>query len=292
MFHILLNIIAPVFLIGLVGFVWARRGHAFDTNQIGALVTNVGAPCMVLDTLSSMTIGPSAFGAMVLASALCHAAFFAGGWALLKIGRQPVSAYLPGLVFGNTGNLGLPLCLFAFGEPGLSAAMSYFVLSTILLFTLSPQFATGRASLAVLPKTPVVWALAAALALMFTGTPMPEWLGRPVHLLGAMMIPLMLLSLGVSLARLKINALGIGAALAVARLGMGTAVGFAVAALLGLEGVERGVVVLESAMPAAVFNYLFAVRYRKHPDELASMVILSTALAFLTLPVLLSVLLP
>lgn len=292
MFHILLNIIAPVFLIGLVGFVWARRGLAFDTNQVGALVVNVGAPCMVLDTLSSMTIGPAAFGTMVLASALCHGVFFGGGWALLKLARQPVSAFLPGLVFANTGNLGLPLCLFAFGQPGLSNAMSYFVLSTVLLFTLSPQFATGRASLAVLPRTPVVWALAASLGLMFTGTSLPEWVAKPVHLLGGMMIPLMLLSLGVSLARLKVNALKVGAALAAARLGMGVATGFGVAALLGLEGVERGVVVLEASMPAAVFNYLFAVRYRKHPDEVASMVILSTALSFLTLPLLLSVLLP
>lgn len=291
MFHILLNIIAPVFLIGLVGFVWARRGHSFDTNQVGALVVNLGAPCMVLDTLSSMEIGPSAFGAIVLASALCHAAFFLGGWALLRAIRQPVGAYLPGLVFGNTGNLGLPLCLFAFGEVGLSIAMSYFVLSTILLFTLSPQFATGKVSLAVLPKTPVVWALALALALMFTGTPLPEWLKRAVHLLGGMMIPLMLLSLGVSLAGLKLHSLKVGAALAAVRLGMGTAVGFAVAALLGLEGVERGVVVLSSAMPVAVFSYLFAVRYRRQPDEVASMVILSTALSFLTLPLLLAVLL-
>lgn len=291
-FHILLNVVAPVFLIGLLGFVWARRGLPFDTNQVGALVINIGAPCMVLDSLSSMEIGPATFGRMLLASGIGHAAFLVIGWGLLRAWRQPVGAYLPGLVFGNTGNLGLPLCLFAFGPAGLSHGMSYFVLSTILLFTLSPQFATGKLSLMILPKTPVVWALAAALALMFTGARLPEWLGRPVHLLGGMMIPLMLLSLGVSLARLRLHSLKVGGALAVARLGMGVAVGFAVAWALGLEGVARGVVVLQSTMPVAVFNYLFAVRYHKRPDEVASMVILSTALAFLTLPLLLSVLIP
>lgn len=292
MFHILLNVVAPVFLIGLIGFVWARRGLPFDTNQVGALVVNIGAPCMVLDTLVTMEISPATFGVMLLASAICHAAFFTIGWGFLRAWGQSVSAFLPGLVFGNSGNLGLPLCLFAFGQVGLSHAMSYFVLSTILLFTLSPMFATGKASLAILPKTPVVWALAAALLLMYTGARLPEWLGRPVHLLGGMMIPLMLLSLGVSLAGLKLHSLKIGGALAVTRLAMGIAVGFAVAWGLGLEGVARGVVVVQSAMPVAVFNYLFAVRYRKRPDELASMVILSTLLSFLGLPLLLSVLIP
>jgi len=291
-FDILLNVIAPVLLIGSIGFFWARRGYPFDTNQIGVLVTNIGAPCLVLDTLASMSVSPETFGKMFLASAICHSTFFVAGWAILKASRQSISAYLPGLVFANTGNLGLPLCLFAFGQTGLAHAISYFVLSTILLFTVSPQFASGKASFSALPRTPVIWALIVALGLMFTGASLPEWIGRPVHLLGGMMVPLMLLSLGVSLARIKLHSLKVGAVLSVLRLGLGVATGFAVAALLGLEGVARGVVVVEAAMPVAVFNYLFAVRYQNHPDEVASMVVLSTTFSFLTLPLLLTVLMP
>lgn len=288
--QILLNIVGPVFLIGVVGFVWARRGLPFDTDQVGSLVTNLATPCLVFDTLTSMSLSPSSFGALLLASILCHVAFFVFGWGILKAAKQPLSAYLPSVIFSNAGNMGLPLCLFAFGQQGLSFAVTYFLVNAVLLFTLSPQFASGKASFSTLPKTPVVWALAASLLFMSSGTPIPEWIKRPIHLLGEMMIPMMLLSLGVSLASLRINSLKIGAMLAVVRIGLGTLVGFVVAGMLGLDGIERGVVVLQSAMPVAGFTYLFAVRYRNHPDEVASMVVLSTALSFLTLPLLLSVL--
>ena len=71
------------------------------------------------------------------------------------------------------------------------------------------------------------------------------------------------------------------------RLGLGFAVGLAVATAMGLEGTVRGVVIFESAMPVAVFNYLWAVRYNTAPEVVAGLVLASTALSFVTLPLLL-----
>ncbi len=292
MLQILTNVIGPVFLIAAIGFLWVRRGYGFDTNQIGAIVTAIATPCMILDTLSTMQMSVSSFGGLLLIAFICHLAFMAVGFVVLKVCRLPVSAYLAPVSFGNTGNMGLPLCLFAFGNAGLSYAVSWFIVNTIMMFVVAPQCASGKANLPGLMKSPVIWALVISFYFMLTGTKLPEGIARPVHMLAQMMIPLMLLSLGVSLASLRLQSIKIGFGLACLRVFGGLAVGALLAWLMGLEGVQRGVVVLESAMPVAVFNYLFALRYKNHPGEVASMVIIATILIFLTLPVLLPFLIP
>ena len=111
-------------------------------------------------------------------------------------------------------------------------------------------------------------------------------------MIGDISIPLMLIALGVSLAGINrkyaIKALGLGAL----RLMIGFAVGWLVSELLGLTGTLRGVLIIQSTMPVAVFNYLLAIRYHKSPEEVAGAVVISTLLSFATLPGLLWFVLP
>jgi predicted permease len=199
-----------------------------------------------------------------------------------------VSTYLPSLVFANNGNMGLPLCLFAFGEQGLALAIAFFVVGAVLMFTVGVGLAAGEVSPRMLLRTPLLWAVGIALALLAFSVELPRWISNTVHLAGAFTIPLMLITLGVSLAHLKVSSLKTSLIFSVLRLGMGFSVGWSVALALGLEGVALGVVVIESALPVAVFNYLWAVRYNNHPEEVAGMVLLSTTLAFFALPFMLS----
>jgi len=287
MFAVILPVVVPVFAIAGLGYWWARSRRPFDTNAITALVTTIGLPALIIDALVKVRLPEGALVDMVLAAALTHAIFLAVGWLVIKAVRQPVSAFLPGVVFGNTGNMGLPLCLFAFGEEGLALAICYFILHAVLLFTLGNQLAAGQASLRGLVRTPMVWAIAVALVLLLTGTPLPPAVGNTLGLLAGLTIPLMLMALGVSLARLRVTSFGRATGFAVLRLGLGFGAGWGVATLLGLEGVAFGVVVVESAMPVAVMNYLFAARYDNRREEVAGTVLVSTALSFLTLPLIL-----
>jgi predicted permease len=107
-----------------------------------------------------------------------------------------------------------------------------------------------------------------------------------------MAIPLMLVALGHALGSFRVRRLPVAAGIAVARLGLGFGMGVALAAVLGLEGTARGVVIIESAMPVAVFNYLLAARYDRHPEDVAGAIVVSTLLAFVLLPGLLLVALP
>ena len=129
-----------------------------------------------------------------------------------------------------------------------------------------------------------MWATVIALILVTGDFALPAWLANSTRLLGDLTIPLMLLTLGVSLARLKVTEWKHSLAFSVVRVVGGFAIGLLVAEAFALEGVERGVLILQSSMPVAVFNYLLALRYQREPGEVAGMVLLSTVLAFMLLP--------
>lgn len=287
MFSDLFSIIAPVIICAGIGFLWARSGQPYDTVLVSSLMTNIGAPCLVFSSLLKITVEPRDLGLMagMALAGLGITSLIGGG--VLKAAGLSGRAFLPPLVFANTGNMGLPLCLLAFGETGLALAVTYFTTIVIIHFTIGVGYVSGSSSLSTLMRIPVLYAVAAALAFMVTGTQAPVWLVKTTGLLGDMTIPLMLITLGVSLSLLRVSGIGRAFSLSVLRLVMGFSVGVGLAWAFDLEGAVRGVVILQSSMPVAVFNYLFAQRYDRSPEQVAGIVVVSTALSFLSLPFLL-----
>ena len=285
----LVAVIAPVFLIAALGFGWARAGLPFDGAFITTFMINVATPCLVFATLTRMRFEGGELATMAIAATACMGLAAIVAAPLLPVFRLPLSVYLPALSFPNAGNMGMPLCLFAFGELGLGLAVAFFATLAVLQFTLGPAIAAGRTDLKQMVRTPVIYAVAVSLAFQASGLAVPRWLANTATLVGDCAVPLMLLSLGVALSRLRLMGIGRATAMSALRLGLGFAAGLAVSWAMGLEGVMRGVVILESSMPVAVFNYLWAVRYGNAPEEVAGIVLGSTALSFLTLPLLLLV---
>jgi malate permease and related proteins len=281
------SIIAPVFLCSAIGLVWAKRGERFEIAFVTRLVTFVGYPSLVFITLVKVEITAEAMGVMGFASLATLAMFIAVTVPALKLAGLERRVYLPSMIFANTGNMGLPLCLLAFGNEGLALGISYFTVNSIILFVAGPAIAAGSVSLARALKEPLLWSVAAALIVKFAGIPVPVWLFRSLDLLGGFAIPLMLIALGVSLAGLRITNIGRSVVLAAFRLIMGFLVGWGAAAALGYEGAARGVLIIECAMPVAVFNYIYAQLHGNRPQEIAGVVLLSTLLSFVTLPALL-----
>ena len=289
MYQQLFEIIAPVLICAALGYGWARLGKPFDLATVTGIVINIAVPCLVLSSLSKLTIDLAAFGTMAGAATATFALFLAVGYVLLRLLGLPSHTFLPALALGNSGNLGLPLCLFAFGETGLALGIAIFAVSSMVTMTVGQMISAGKLSPAVLLKTPVIYAVALALVFMTTGTRPPKWIASVLETLGYMAIPIMLLALGVSLARLAPGKIKVSGLVAVLRLVLGFAGGYAVAALFGLEGAARGVLIIQSAMPAAVFNYLWAQLYGRDAAAVAGVVVISTALAFLLLPLILMV---
>jgi len=283
----LINVIAPVFVCAAIGFIWKRQGRPFDIDLISTIAVYIGTPCLAFYTLTSANLDPDSFNIMALAAVVTMVAFVVLYVPILKIAGLSQRAFLPALTFANVGNMGLPLSLLAFGEQGLALAVTYYAVNVVIMFSFGIAVAAGAANWRALLRIPVIYAIAAAVAFLYTGTQPPVWISNTTRILGELTIPLMLILLGVSLAGLGVQSLSRSAILSILRLVSGFAVGWATAEIFGMEGAARGVLILQCAMPVAVFNYLFALQYDNQPEEVAGTVVLSTALSFLTLPALL-----
>ncbi len=284
----ILAIIAPVMILSLIGYLWQRRGMPFDQNMVAVLVINIGTPCLLLNAIlvnrPDLATMARISGAAILVMSLTALVT----WGILKVTALPVRVFLPAMVFGNTGNVGLPLCLFAFGEAGLALAVAFFATQSVLQFSIGQGIASGHVSWRSVLRSPALYAILIGCALIAANVTLPRFLMNSITTLAGLSIPLMLMSLGVSLASLSVVALRRGVLFSIFRVAGGFALGVAVAWLLGLEGAARGAVIVQSAMPAAVFSYLFAARYNNQPAEVAGIVFISTIFSFLTLPLLMA----
>tara|TARA_R110002072_G_scaffold105447_13_gene230469 strand:+ start:1045 stop:1926 length:882 start_codon:yes stop_codon:yes gene_type:complete len=281
------GIVVPVFICVAFGVLWAKVGTPFDTGLITSLVYNIGVPSLILATFQKVTLDAAAMAEIALASLACYAAFTFLGFLLLRAMRLETVAYLPALMFPLTGSMGLPVAYFAFGDQGLALAIVYFTFGTIGSFTIGAAIAEGKFTSRGILRIPVLYAVAIAVAMQLTGLRLPAWIFNTVDLLGGIVIPAQLVALGFSLLQLRIGGLARSATLGVFRLAMGIAVGFAIAGIFGLDGAARAIVILQSAMPVAVSSYLFAQKFNRRPEEVAGMVVVSTAVSFVTLPFLL-----
>jgi len=282
----ILEIVAPVFMCAGVGYGWRRAKQPYDTALVTRLVSLVGAPCLIFSTLAGIESMADDILGMIVAALVAVLGFAVLSSLALKLLGLPLRSFLAALVFPNAGNMGLPLCLFAFGDAGLALGIGYFAVTATLNLTLGNWFYSGATTPWRALKTPIPYAVALGLVLMATGTEPPEFILKTTRLLGGFAIPLMMLSLGVSLADLGITKPARTLLLALLRFGTGLGVGYAVAVGFGFEGAQKGVVIIQSAMPVAVFNYLFAAFYKRNPEEIASLVLISSALGFLSLPLL------
>ena len=282
------SIIAPVFLIAALGFVWARMEQPFDTLLVTALLVNVTSPCLIFSRVASLTEPVSTFGTIAGVAALSIAIFGATGYAAAKLLKLPVTATVAPIMFPNNGNMGLALCLFAFGEVGVGLGIGFFIVAATSQFTLAPWIASGRFSPRQMLRSPVIYASLASLVFLAGWLQLPGWLYNTTKLLGDISIPMMLITLGVSLARLKVVSLRNSVIVSLLRLGIGFVTGAGLIWAFSLSGAVAGVVIIMCSMPPAVFNYLFAARYGNHAEEVAGTVIISTALSFATMPLLMA----
>lgn len=288
MYAEILQVLAPILICVATGFAWCKSGRAFEGDFITQLVINVGAPCLVIGTLSKVEL-PAQSLLQILAAAVLVLILTSLLAALLcRLFKLSYSTYLNPLIFPNTVNMGLPVSFFAYGEQGLAVALGIYLVVSVAQFSFGIAVVSGQNSWRNTLRSPIVYSGLIAAALVLTDTRLPLWLENSFTLLGSFTIPLMLLTLGVSLAQLKVRQFALSGLLAVARLSIGLAVGLAVAELMALEGVIRNVVIIQSTMPAAVFNYLMARRYGQSPEAVAGLVVMSTLLSFATLPLLLA----
>lgn len=285
------NVAMPVLLCSLAGYFWSRLRMPFDSGMVTPLLMYLAVPCLLLARFSEMQAPPGAVLRLLVATLLAHVCFGGLGWVFLRACGVNVRHYLSSMIFGNNGNLGLPLCMLAYGAEGLYLGLGYMVVSIVGLFTVGVWINSGRATPVSLLKTPVLYAALAAVAMAFSGLRLPAVFRESLSILGNLAIPLMLLALGVSLAGLTVRNLRLSLLLSFFKTGMGVLVGVALAWLLDLRGVARDVFLLQNIMPVAVFNFLLAKHCNGEAGKVAGLVMVSSLCGLVAIPVALALLL-
>lgn len=287
MYSHIFAIIAPVFICAGIGYGWAKMQQPFEQAFLSRLVLNIGVPALVVSTLSRVSLTPAELLQILSAALLMMAITLALATLVCRLLRLPLRNYLGPLSFPNTMNMGLPISYFAFGEAGLAASLGIYLIASLLHFTLGVVLVSGERSFARVLRSPVILSGLVAVLLVFTDTSLPLWLDRSLQLLGNFVIPIMLLTLGVSLSQLRLGDAHRSVLLGACRIALGFGAGFLAAELLALEGAARGVLIVQASMPAAVFNYILATTYQRSPEAVAGIVVSSTLLSFASLPALL-----
>lgn len=290
-------IIAPIIVCAAIGYGWGRSGLHYDAEFVTRMVMNIGMPCLVLASMNKVDPDPATLGRIVLVSLFILIAMLIVSYPLLKLFRHPVPVYLPPLLFPNNAFMGFPLCFFAFGDEGLALAIGFYLVTLVVNFSfgimLVSQTSAGMlARLKELAGQPVLWAAAVAVPMAIFDWHLPAWLANSTELLGSMSVPLMLVTLGISLASLQTGGWRRNAWYGLLRVIGGFVIGLTAVYLFNLTGTLRGVTLIQAAMPTAIFNYLLALKYQREPSEVASLIVISTLLAFILSPALIAFALP
>lgn len=285
---IIAQIVAPVFLLAAIGFGWVRLGYEYSVEFVTRLAMTISVPCLIFVALMNAQVGSKelavTFWAAVLAYLLVTVAIFV----LVRLSRLESSTYLHPLIFGNTGNLGLPLALFAFGEDGLSLAVVIFAVMAVYSFSLGIWMVSGRGAGSKVLREPTLYGALLGALFLYNGWQTPVWLTNTLQLAGQMAIPLMLITLGVALGRINARRFGRPLLLSLIKFAICTLVAFAVGFYFELDDVALAVLVLQMATPVAVTSYLLAAKYGADAETVAGLVVVSTLLSVSALPLLLA----
>ncbi len=283
-----LNIAAPVFLLAAIGFVWVKLGFEYRVAFVTRMAMTLAVPCLIFVALMRTDIPPEALAALSLASLSAYILVIASLFVVVRVLRLDIPTFLAPLSFGNTGNLGLPLALFAFGEAGLGYAVVVFAVMMILSFTIGVWIVSGGGSLTRVIREPSAGATLLGALFLWQGWETPAFLTNTLDLIGQMAIPMMLITLGVAIARLSTRAMGQAIALSIVKLVVCVAAAAAAATIFALEPVAAAVLIVQVATPVAVTSYLLAEKYGADPQPVAGLVVASSLLSVVALPLILA----
>ena len=215
-----LEIVAPVFLLAAFGFLWVKLGFEYRVQFVTQMAMTLSVPCLIFVSLMQTQIEPAALTALSAAAVAAYGVLTLAMWLVTRAARLETRTYTAPLIFGNTGNLGLPLALFAFGEIGLDYAVVVFAVMAIWSFTYGIWLVSGGGSMLKVLKEPLVGATVLGGLFLWQGWQTPTFVTNTLTLCGQMAIPLMLITLGVAVARLTPGRLGQAAILSLVKVCM------------------------------------------------------------------------
>ncbi|MGA0570817.1 AEC family transporter [Variovorax sp. VNK109] len=282
------RIIVPVFFVVAIGFFYGRKTRP-DLSTFNRIALDVLAPLLVFTALADRSFRLQDHLWLLLGGTIVILGCGLLAWGLARVtGTQP-RTLVPVVMANNCGNMGLPLALLAFGPANFGAAVALFSLNNLLHFSLGTRITSRDARTRDLLLSPLMLATLLGFASTVSGIRPPDLAMSGMKLLGDATLPMMLFALGVRLTSLRRAALKLGLLGALARPILGLLIAIPLTWAMGMEGDQRAQLILFSALPPAVMQFMLADRYRQEPEKVAAMIMLGNALAVVFVPLALAI---
>ncbi len=277
-------IIFPVFSIVAVGYLYARFRRNTDMSAGNRLNMDIFIPALIFDTLSASDYALSDYLLLTLGGAVVVLGSGLIAWPVARLMGYQWKTFVPPMMFNNSGNMGVPLIILTFGGAALPAAVLLFAVENFLHFLLGQQMITQRWSVKTVFQNPMILATILGIGVAVADITIPEFLRLPIHMLGQISIPLLLFSLGVRMLSIDLKDWRIGAMAALICPLSGLLVGLIFVQFVPLDTEQVSILLLFSALPPAVLNFLVAERFNQEPQKVASIVLIANFASILVIP--------
>ena len=283
----LFEVIFPVFFVVGIGYFLGKKNPKIDTSFITQFGANVGSPAIVLYSVTTTGLTFSVFSEYFFYYFLAIIGFSIIGIIFLIFLKKDIIMELPPFILPNTGNMGLPICLFAYGNEGLGVAGAISSLIILFHFTVGVFLASKKFNFEIILKSPAFYSVLVSVLILYFQIPVPNFVVNTTMLLTYATIFLILMSLGIALTRLKVFSFNKALISSIARVILGPVVGLILISLFNLNGIAAGVLLIQCSMPSAILNYLVGSMYSPKTviDSIASTIVVSTILSFITIPI-------
>ena len=283
----LFEVLFPVFFIVGIGYFLGKKSPNLDTSFITNYAANFGTPALVIFAVLSSGVTYSIFAEYFIYSLIAIILFAIIGILFLIPMKKDFIRELPPFILPNTGNMGIPICLFAYGSLGMGVAAAISSVVILLHFTLNVFLANKKFDIKIIIKSPSFYAILFTVFFLYFEIKTPTFVLNTVMLLAYGMIVLILISLGVALTKLKVFSFKSSAISSIGRVIIGPIIGFILIKIFNLSGFAAGVLLIQSSMPSAILTYLIASIYspKEIVDNIASMIVVSTLMSLVTVPI-------
>lgn len=279
----ILSTLLPVFLITGCGTLYGRF-RTPDIRGLNTLNMELFVPLLVFAVLADRQAPLQEYAALALAAAIIVLGSGLLLWPVARMLALDLRTFLPPMMFNNTGNMGLPLIVLAFGDVALPAAVVLFVIGMLLHFSVGLYMLDPHTPVWRVLRMPIVFASLAGLGVNLSGMPLPNWLLEAMSMLGGVSIPLMLFALGVRMLEVDFSDWKVGVIGALACPLSGLVLAWPLIHWLNLEGLQAASLWVFAALPPAVLNYLLAEQYRQEPQKVASLVLIGNLGSLIIMP--------
>ena len=283
----ILAIVFPVFSIVALGYWFARRFQFTDMAASNRINMDIFTPALIFDVMSRSDYAVADYNLLLLAGVAVVLGSGLVAWPIARLLGFQWQTFVPPMMFNNSGNMGLPLIVLTFGEAALPAAIILFAAENFLHFLLGQQMITQQWSLIRVLKNPMILATILGVAVSISGLVIPEAIRLPITMLGQIAIPLLLFSLGVRMLAVDFRDWRIGLAGAIVSPLSGLTIAAAFLYFVPLANEQAAILLLFSALPPAVLNFLVAEKFNQEPQQVASIVLLGNLGSVVFIPLVL-----